>query len=136
MEYSKRHGTILLIMAALFALSGCKVYHISTGIEQNGACERTVVIETESGDITDTAYPVPDSTTWDMEVTPNEETDEEDDLVYTFRKQFRSVRAMEREFANARYPDLRVTHHVQLEKRHRWFVTWLTFRETYEPITI
>ncbi len=136
MEYSKRYGTILLIMTVLFALSGCKMYYITTDIDRSGACERTVVIETETGDITDTAYPVPDSTTWDMEVTPNEETDEEDDLIYTFRKRFRSVRAMEREFANIRYPDLRVTHHTELEKRHRWFVTFLTFRESYEPISI
>jgi len=136
MDSKVRHSTYLLTMTALFVLSGCKVYRITTDIDRNGACARTVVIETETGDIADTAYPVPDSTTWDMEVVPNEETDEEDDLIYTFRKQFRSVRAMEREFANARYTDLRVTRHAELEKRHRWFVTFLTFRETYEPISI
>ncbi len=136
MEKLMKNGTILLIATALFALSGCKIYHITSEIDRSGACDRTVVIETENGDIADTAYPVPDSTSWDMEVTPNEETDEEDDLIYTFRKRFRSVRALERELATASYPDHRVLPHVELEKRHRWFVTFLTFRETYEPISI
>ena len=41
---------------------------------------------------------------------------------------------MEREFAAAEYPGYRLERHVSLKKRHRWFVTWLTFRETYEPV--
>ncbi|MFC1545323.1 hypothetical protein ACFL44_01385 [Gemmatimonadota bacterium] len=138
MGFSMNHIRVLTVMVALFALSGCKVYTISTGIERNGACERTVVIEMDTDDtITDTAYPVPDSTTWDMEFDPNGEADEgEDVFFYTFSKRFRSVRALEREFTAISYPDLRVKPHVELEKRHRWFATWLTFRESYEPITI
>jgi len=136
MDNMKRYGSIVLAFAALVVVSGCRLYHISTTIDRNGACERTIVIETEDGSISDTAYPVPDSTSWEMEVVPNLETDDEEDLIYTFRKRFRSVRAMEREFAAAEYPGPRLERHVRLEKRHRWFVTWLTFHETYEPLRL
>ena len=56
MENSMRYVSIMTVMAALFALSGCKVYYITTDIDRSGACERTIVIEVEDGDISETAY--------------------------------------------------------------------------------
>jgi hypothetical protein len=122
-----------VVLGVLIATTGCREIQVTTRVNRNGSCERVIVVESDSSGIGETAYPMPDDESWSMDVTLNEEDKEGDSYFYTMTKQFRSVDDLNNELSRSAGTGLHISSRVELTRRHRWFTTFVSFRETYEP---
>jgi hypothetical protein len=125
-------GATPCLLAALLVFSGCQEIQITTRIEPNGSLERIIIVEGDSSGV-EAGYPIPDDPSWSVEIVAGPEEEDSKPFLHTFRKRFRSVRALNREIAGTGEPELRITSRAELTRRYRWFSTILTYRERYEP---
>ena len=126
---------LLLALGILIASAGCREIQITTTVNRDGSFERAIVVPSDSSGIGETALPMPDDESWRLAVALNEESkeDEEDDShIYTLTKQFRHAEDLNEELSKYETEKYQILSHLELTRRHRWFTTYITYRETYE----
>jgi hypothetical protein len=129
-----RKNNILIIVAlwlALILMSGCEDTHITTDIEADGSCRRTVVVKGDSKGIFDTAYPVPKDESWEISTEWKQEKTRKR-FIYTAAKSFAAVEDLANEIADQHPLDSYVQ--VSLTRDWRGFFTHYTYREAYRDI--
>ena len=118
--------TLVLILAG-----GCEDTRITTDVDADGSCRRTVVVKSDSEDIFDTAYPVPRDESWEISTEWTQEKNRKH-FIYTATKSFDTVEEMAREIENQHPLD----SHIQVSMTQEWrgFFTHYTYREVYADI--
>lgn len=123
----KRYTPTLLAMMVL-VLPGCLDVNVRTVVSSDGSSERTISLKTNSRVLPEGAFPVPLDSTWSVEW---KETGQKDQAYeYVARKTFRTPEDLHREYAGRR-DTAAVALGVSIEKRFRWFYTYLDYREVY-----
>ncbi len=116
---------ICLLMLLLF-FTGCKDIETSTEIYADGSCKRTVVIQGDSSEIFESAFPVPTDSTWTIE------TIDTSKFTYIATKKFNKVADLDKELNYCKDKSKELTIIPELTKKFRWFYTIFSFKETYK----
>jgi hypothetical protein len=121
-------GSSLIIISVF--LSSCREIRTSTKINEDGSCQRTVVMEGDSTNSLNGSYPVPRDSSWTVTY-----DDKSDPKTYTITKSFRSVKRMNQEYSRPK-PDtlMQLSLSMQLKKKFRWFHTVYRYSEIYHTI--
>jgi hypothetical protein len=123
LQHMKMTGLFLLLL-----IPGCLEVKVTTTVHSDGSCERVVTTNPREQKVPDKAFPIPVDSTW----TPTwEKAEGNDGFRYTATKHFADGNELAREYSQDSTDPriLRITPEV--EKRFRWFYTYLTYRETY-----
>jgi hypothetical protein len=111
-----------LIVLILLTASGCKKEKkTTTKINSDGSCMRTVVVNPVSD--TSSSFPIPTDKSWETRLEGDTEK------VYVASKRFDDVNQMSNEY---RRPG-KVGVDLKFEKKFRWFFTYFSYQETYNP---
>ncbi len=116
---------ICLFMLFLF-VAGCKDIETTTEIYADGSCKRTVVIQGDSSEIFESAFPVPTDSSWTIE------TIDTSKFTYIAAKKFDKVADLDKELNYCKDKSKELTIVPELTKRFRWFYTLFSFKETYK----
>ena len=126
----------VITMVLVLSISGCLDYTITTQVNADGSLDRTVVVRGDSASIFDGSINIPSDSTWEIstkweEVKKNDSSAERK-YVYTARKHFANVNALNQEI----YSDSAFTKNtnikVKINRSFRWFYTFITYHETYQ----
>jgi hypothetical protein len=117
--------------ATIFLLGGCKEYRITTEIARNGSIHRLVAVEGDSSGFGETALAIPQDEEWRESTRPDSQ--EVGSYWYLFEREFRRVGDLQADIDERPGHRWAVRSRVELEKRHRWFTTWWTWRESLGP---
>lgn len=126
--------TISLIL--IISVSGCLDYTITTQVNPDGSLDRIFTVRGDSSAIFDGSVKVPVDSTWEIttrwEDVTKKDSSNERKYVYTARKHFANVNALNQEI----YSDSAFTKNtnikVQINRSFRWFYTFITYHETYQ----
>jgi hypothetical protein len=106
----------------LLSVTGCKKdKKITTKINNDGSCVRTVVVNPVSD--TSSSFPIPTDKSWEIRLEGDTEK------VYVASKRFDNVNQMNNEYRRAD----KVGIDLKFEKKFRWFFTYFSYQETYKP---
>ena len=115
-----------IIAVAILSLSGCKEeYKTTTKINSDGSCERIVIAKVDSSRLINGAFPVPQDKSWDLQYkTLGKDTQK----VFIAHKIFDDVNKINGEYKEKN----KVGIEIKLEKKFRWFFSYLTYKEIYK----
>ncbi len=127
---SKRYWpkAVLVILLAMVT-SGCLEVKVKTTVHRDGSCERVETVTAGAPELPGTAFPIPTDSTWKTGWTKRD--NKEKDYLYTATKRFESPEALAREFSSIAVDSAKLRISPVIEKRFRWFFTYLTYKETY-----
>jgi hypothetical protein len=132
----KWHVWLFCLGACL--LSSCKDIQVGTRIFRDGSCERTVACTADSGRVPISVFPVPSDSTWQSEFVRNlkDSTHKIHQAhIYQAHKTFGSVAELNAYYQTNKDSALAFHSKISLDKKFRWFYTYLTYRETYCTFT-
>jgi hypothetical protein len=121
-----------LLVGLVLVTTGCREIQISTTVHADGSVERTFVVESDSSGMGETAYPIPRDASWEQRSALNEDDEEGDAFFYTISKKLKRARDLEEELHEAAGAGLGYRPLIEISRRHRWFTTFLTYRERHE----
>lgn len=123
--------TVAVLMA--ITLTACREYEITTKIYPDGSCERIMFVRGDSSEVVENPrFPIPIDSTWTLSM--KADADDDDNIIYTAKKKFASVAQMNAALYNEKGDDVRVNIRSTLQRRFRWFFTFLKYQEEYKPI--
>jgi hypothetical protein len=126
--------TISLVL--IISVSGCLDYTITTQVNPDGSLDRTFTVRGDSSVIFDGSVKVPVDSTWEIttkwEDVAKKDSSVERKYVYTARKHFANVTALNQEIYTDSSFTKRTNIKAEFKKRFRWFYTFITYRETYK----
>jgi len=132
----KTHRFIkVFIILVVFLLAACgRNYRVETIIYADGSCLRTFFVSFEDSvdvDFFELDHPIPIDTSWSLSI--QSDTTENGDSIFIHKasKLFDSVDQMNLLYANDTGKYKVVDRLVSLQKRFRWFYTFLDYKETY-----
>lgn len=123
----------VFLIAALFFLSSCKEYFITTKINSNGTIERS--ISQRDDDSRNTGVPGNwlNNSGWDVKSTLDSSGDKRHKV--TANKMFNSFEELTGETAKPQH-GFKPSLDVKVEKHFRFFFTYFTYKETYKAYNI
>jgi hypothetical protein len=125
-------GVLLMLTA-----SGCLEIKVKTTVHPDGSCERVETVTAGAPELPEAAFPLPTDSSWETGWTKHD--NKENDYLYTAAKRFESPEALAREFSHITADSTKLRISPVIEKRFRWFFTYLTYKETYHvfcPFTL
>ncbi len=126
------------IISVVLFLAGCgQNYRIDTIIYADGSCLRTLTVSFEDSvdiDFFDRDHPIPIDSSWNLHI--QSDTTENGDTIFINKasRLFESVDKMNLLYANDTGKYRSVDRTVSLQKRFRWFYTFLDYKETYNKL--
>ena len=130
MKPKRNHVFIILMIAMLMTLTGCREITTTTRIFSDGSCERTVFIEGDSSDVFSGSYPLPLDSSWTFDI--KKDTSEKVKYFYSAKKSFKRVSDLNNEYLYDSVSTFsKLDRSIKLKKHFRWFFTILTYREIY-----
>lgn len=127
---------IVIVLIFLFIVGCGYEYKVNTIIYADGSCQRTLIVTSKDSidKFYEGDYPIPIDTTWNLEIMTD--TNENGDTVFIHKasKFFESVKQLNRLYAEDSSMYSCVERTVILEKRFRWFYTFLNYTETYTKL--
>lgn len=123
---------ILIISLVLFACNE-KKYTITTKINRDGSCERTMVMTGDSSSYEDEIFKIKIDTSWEQHISWELDTvDNEYKCTVEATKKYESVDQMSQEFAvSCDTIKGRKATHITFHKKFRWFYTYFNYKEIY-----
>lgn len=123
LQHMATTGIFLLLL-----IPGCLEVKVTTTVRSDGSCERVVTTNPGEEKLPDKAFPIPTDSTW---TSTWEELKGNGGYRYMATKHFATGEELTREYSrdSTNPRKLRIT--PKLDKRFRWFYTYLTYRETY-----
>jgi len=118
---------VLLAIVLLFTLA-CEETSITTRVQADGSCIRTMVVESDSGKLGKKAFPIPLDQTWSYEYRKDESKEKKH--IYTAQKTFPTVQDLNLEFLENPVKPPKIKREVIFEKNFQWFFTRYLYRET------
>jgi hypothetical protein len=129
--------TRILIALIILFIAGCGYkYEVKTVINADGSCIRTLIVTYEDtidkfyeGD-----YPIPIDTTWSLVI--EQDTNDNGDTVFIHitSKYFETVEELNQLFPKDSTEHRFLDRSISLNKRFRWFYTFLDYKETYQKL--
>ncbi len=126
------------IVSVVLLLAGCgHNYQVDTIIYADGSCLRTLTVSFEDSvdiDFFELDHPIPIDTSWNLVI--ESDTTENGDTIFIHKasKLFESVDQMNLLYANDSGMYRSIDRIVSLNKRFRWFYTFLDYKETYNKL--
>jgi hypothetical protein len=121
-------------LSCLAMLLSCKDIQVTTRIFPDGSCQRTVACTADSGRVPGNAYPIPRDSTWQSSFVRHFKDSTK--TAYQAVKTFRTVAELN-DYYQAENDSAFAFHcQIRLEKRFRWFYSYLTFRETWQAYNL
>jgi hypothetical protein len=124
-----RYRFLFVLAALLIFVMSCREISVTTKVFPNGSCERIVAVKGDSSGIADAYFPIPHDSSWKIVGT---RTGQDHKYLYSATKTFRTVRDLNQEFQAPADSVLQVNCVVDLQKRFRWFYTFIKYQETYK----
>jgi hypothetical protein len=122
MNTQMKYWFVSITILVLLIASGCKKdKKITTKINSDGSCVRTIVVNPVSD--TSSSFPVPTDKSWEARLEGDTEK------VYVASKKFDDVNQMNNEYKRAK----KVGIDIKFEKKFRWFFTYFSYQEMYVP---
>jgi len=122
----------MIVLTVLFIVGCGYKYEVKTVINNDGSCQRTLIVSCEDSidNFYEEDYPIPIDTTWNLVI--ETDTNENGDTVFVYKatKFFESVNQLNQLYTM----DSILERSVKLEKRFRWFYTFFKYQETYEKL--
>ncbi len=125
-----RHKFIWLSVCGLAMLMSCKDIQVTTRVYPDGSCQRTIACTADSGHVPQNAYPIPQDSTWQSGFIRHFKDSTK--KAYQAVKRFSSVTELHDFYQTQRDSVLAFHCQIKLDKKFRWFYTYLTFRETWQ----
>jgi|GEM_PF-5372885 len=122
---------VLSASAAIFLLGGCKEFRTTTEISPDGSIHRLVGVKGDSSGFGETVLAIPQGEEWLQSTRPDSQ--EVGSYWYFFERDFRRFTDLQADIEARPGHRWAVRSRVELEKRHRWFTTWWTWRESLGP---
>jgi len=127
------------VLAVLLAMvtSGCLEVKVKTTVHSDGSCERVETVNANAPELPGAAFPIPTDSSWETGWTKRD--GEERGYLYTATKRFESPEALAREYSGIADDSTKLRITPVIEKRFRWFYTYITYKETYRvfcPFTL
>ena len=111
-----------ILVLVLLSVSGCKKdKKITTKINSDGSCMRTVVVNPASD--TASSFPIPTDKSWEVRVEGDTEK------VYVASKKFDDINQMNNEYKRSN----KLGIDLKFKQKFRWFFTYFSYQETYRP---
>ena len=129
MQNKRYWWTAVLGVLLMLTASGCLEVKIKTTVHPDGSCERVETVTANAPELPEAAFPIPTDSSWETGWTKRD--NKERDYLYTATKRFESPEALAREFSHIAIDSTRLRISPVIEKRFRWFFTYLTYKETY-----
>lgn len=126
---------VFIVLIVLFIVSCGHNYKVKTIIYADGSCQRILTVIGDSiPDFFSKAYPIPIDTTWNLTV--ETDTTKNGDTIYIHKasKFFKSVAHLNLLYANDTSIHKNIERTVTLNKRFRWFYSFLDYQETYPKL--
>jgi hypothetical protein len=120
---------VLVILLTIVA-SGCLEVNVKTTVHPDGSCERVETVNAGTPELPGAAFPIPTDPSWETGWTKR--GNKENDYLYTAKKRFETPEALAMEFSSIAIDSTKLRIRPGIEKRFRWFFTYLTYRETYQ----
>ncbi|HSQ74443.1 MAG TPA: hypothetical protein VLT13_02730 [Bacteroidota bacterium] len=130
MVISRSRGSAVLISLLLVCTSGCLEHQVKTTINADGSSERTIIVNTESKDVPQTAFPLPVGTGWDTSWTKTGDTR----YALSFSKKFDELEQLSREYTRPA-DSTKIPLGLSVQRTFAWFTTSYDYRETYGRFT-
>lgn len=123
--------SILLVVASLW---GCDHPILQeTRVHEDGTLDKSIIFEkTDSSVVAKNIFGIDTVGGWHVSVTPANDEEDTDKLRVQFSKSFPSAEAMNAELDIPSDTLFRIK--ATLEKKFRWFYTYLRYSETYRPL--
>jgi hypothetical protein len=116
-----------LLIPLLISISGCLDEKVKTTINSDGSCQRMISMKLQSKSLPDKAFPV-SGPGWTVEWRESGDTSAPYEYVAT--KTFNTPEELHNEYlTDSLTKAMRIN--VVIQKRFRWFFTYLDYRETY-----
>jgi hypothetical protein len=116
-----------LLIPLLISISGCLEEKVKTTINSDGSCQRMISMKLQSKSLPERAFPLP-GTGWLVEW--RESGDTSLPYEYAATKTFNTPEELHNEYlTDSLTKAMRID--VVIQKRFRWFFTYLDYRETY-----
>jgi hypothetical protein len=125
---------LLAVLLTSFVLTRCKEVTVTTKVNKDGSCIRTIVAKPDSEDIANTFWPMPKDDSWAIETTTQKNEDDEDEYIYKAEKKFPRVSDLNREFTvkDSNDTTVAISCPVTLTKKYAFVYTKLYYEETYK----
>jgi len=120
----------IILMITLLASCKNKNYVNSTEVFSDGSCIKNMSVNGDSSVAFSQEFPVLINSTWEKNV----EIVNKDEKVYKLEvtKHFKNVNDINLETPNDSDTWSKLEHSIELDKKFRWFYTYLTYKETYK----
>ncbi|NOQ23874.1 MAG: hypothetical protein GQ564_00800 [Bacteroidales bacterium] len=125
----------IIVLIVLFIVSCGHNYKVKTIIYADGTCQRILIVIGDSiPDFFAKAYPIPIDSTWNLIV--ETDTTKNGDTIYIHKasKFFKSVAQLNLLYANDTSLHKNIERTLTLNKRFRWFYSFLDYQETYPKL--
>ncbi len=119
---------------ALVLMVSCRDYTTTSIVASNGRLERTIQVKADSNLVFGGAYPVPRDSSWRM--TWQAAATDTGKVIFTATKTYASARALTRDLAAFSDSLTYLQLSVRLDRRFRWFHTYLTYHEIYKGLNL
>jgi len=120
----------VLVILLMIMVSGCLEVKVKTTVHPDGSCERVETVNAGAPELPGAAFPIPTDSSWEAGWTKRDT--KEKDYLYTAKKRFESPEDLALEFSSIAVDSTKLRISPSIEKRFRWFFTYLTYRETYQ----
>jgi len=114
---------ILLLAAISLIMSGCREINVSTKVNSDGTCSRSISIYRENDNAKEHLFPYSLDESWSMRKT---EKVKDDKNLYTYTRHFENLDTYNSEFNKTGNVSSRI------DKEFRWFFTYYKFQEKYK----
>lgn len=126
---------VIIVLIVLFIVSCGHNYKVKTIIYADGSCQRILTVVGDSiPDFFAKDYPIPIDTTWNLIVVTDTTKNGDTIFIHKASKFFESVEQLNLLYANDTSAHKNIERTVTLNKRFRWFYTFLDYQETYPKL--
>ena len=124
---NKLYINLLLLFTLLF-LASCKDYFVTTKINSDGTCERTIIVKLDKASADDSLKNWQKHAGWDVSMKYDESSKK---YCYTGIKKYASFKEMEEDSKNE-IMGFKPVCELKVEKYFRLFFTYYSYNETYK----
>jgi|GEM_PF-2969910 len=125
---------VIAIVIAITGLFSCtsKSYVNTTEVFNDGSCNHTMMLNIDSSKIGSQQFPVIIDSSWKQNL--KIKTPGDNQLELSASKSFKHVDDINKEIPNDSNNWSKLDHSVRLEKKFRWFYSYLTYTEIYKKV--
>jgi hypothetical protein len=127
-----RNSLIIITMICILASCANKNYVNTTEIYKDGSCLSTMSLKGDSSILTEQVFPVLIDSSWKKTIEKVNNGD--NSFLVKVNKKFENVNDINKETINDSSAWSKLNHSFKLDKKFRWFYSYLSYEETYKKM--